>query len=277
MHRYLNEVHFKRFIMDFGFLFRLIRQSHGELDLRLRDNYFSLYYRGNSMMKVDFRRSDYKISIHRKFVSGVFDRVDSRLEAIVDESHETANNVAYSVPPSLLYLFLQRAHLAKLGTRIKSVNQGEENTFEHALITDNLNRQDYMIIDRQVTEPGLGYRMDLLGLRQHHDSSYTFEVIEVKMGNNRDLASRVGDQLNTYLNHVHSKIGEWAASYEITYEQLRQTDIFKEPQYQRIRIEPRVAGRVVVMGYSGIAKVFIDELQENHPNIRIQQMSHLLK
>ncbi len=277
MRRYLNETNYERFISDFRFLFGLIRNSYGDLDLRLRDNYFNLYYRGNSMLKVDFQQSDYKISIHRKFCSGVFEGADPRLESIVENSYKPREYVYYYVPPSLLHVFVQRAHLDRLASRIKNVNQGEETTFEHALITDNMNRQDYMIIDRQITEPGLGYRMDLLGLSQREGSTYSLEVIEVKMGNNRDLVGPVGDQIETYVQHVRDNVEEWASSYEQTYYQLRQTDIFDHPEHDTIHIQPEVSGRVVVMGYSGRAEMLISKLKEKHPSVRVQQMSHQLE
>lgn len=277
MRRYFSDTKHRRFISDFQFLFRLIRNSHGELDLRLRDGYFNLYYRGNSMMAIYPRSSDYRVSIHKKFTRGVFEDVDARLEPIIDGAREdTKGYINYNVRPSMLHPFLQRQHLNRIQTRIKRVNHGEETTFEHALITDNQDREDYFIIDRQVRDPGTRYQMDLLGLRQAAGCSYEFEVIEVKMGNNPELAGRVAEQLNTYVNHVQSNAEEWAASYEKTYQQLRSTRIFEIPHYERIVIEPRVSGRIVVMGYSGLARPPVRTLEASYPGIRVQQMSHKL-
>lgn len=52
--------------------------------------------------------------------------------------------------------------------------------------------------------------------------------------------------------HTQSKVDEWAASYERTYRQLRSTGILDIRKHERITIEPRVSGRIVVMGYSGV-------------------------
>ena len=277
MRRYFSDTDHCRFISDFQFLFRMIRSSHGELDLRLRDGYFNLYYRGNSMMAVYFRKSDYRVSINNKFTTGVFDDVDARLAPIIDTVHEDSRGYRnYFVRPAVLHLLLQRRHLDRIQTRIKRVNHGEETTFEHALITDNQDREDYFVIDRQVRDPGTRYQMDLLGLRQVAGCRYEFEVIEVKMGNNPELAGRVAEQLTTYVEHAQSNAGEWAASYERTYQQLRSTGILDVPHYERITIEPRVSGRIVVMGYSGMAAAPIRALKTRFPGICVQQMSHEL-
>ena len=44
-----------------------VNDTHGELDFRLRDNYFNLYYKGNSMAKVTVMGSGYRVAVHRKF------------------------------------------------------------------------------------------------------------------------------------------------------------------------------------------------------------------
>ena len=56
MKRYLSQQTYERVSRDFGFLFKAIRKSHGELDFRLRDGYFNLYYKGNSLAKVNIPR-----------------------------------------------------------------------------------------------------------------------------------------------------------------------------------------------------------------------------
>ncbi len=55
---------------DFKFLLKMIKDEDfiGELDLALRDNYFNLYYKGNSLAKIEFGKGNsYKISINEKF------------------------------------------------------------------------------------------------------------------------------------------------------------------------------------------------------------------
>jgi hypothetical protein len=59
--RSIDENKFDRVCKDFGFLVERIHKEQGELDLRLRDNYFNLYYKGNSLAKVRVGRIPYQI------------------------------------------------------------------------------------------------------------------------------------------------------------------------------------------------------------------------
>ncbi len=276
MKRYLDDEYFKRFIKDFQFLFKLIRDSHGELDLRLRDNYFNIYYRGNSMAKIAFSKTGYQVAIHQKFAEGVFDQ-DQRFSKALNTGNRLEGYNLYSINPELLHPFFQRKNLNKLASKIKKVNYGEEIVFEQALITDNMNREDYLVIDRQVIDRELGRkRLDLLGLRQVNGGTYAFEVIELKMGNSSELKAEVGMQLEGYINHIKANIIQWKENYEIVYQQLKQAGLFDKPSAAEIDIYPEVSGRVVVVGYSGIARNNMDILTQSYPNLNVEQKAFLL-
>ena len=57
--RWIDDEHFDAVRNDFAFLCTRVRQECGELDLRLRDNYFNLYYKGNSLAKVHVDKHPY--------------------------------------------------------------------------------------------------------------------------------------------------------------------------------------------------------------------------
>ena len=60
------------FLRDFAFLFRHICREQGELDLRLRNNYFNIYHRGNSLAKVTRVRDggSWEVEISSQFADG---------------------------------------------------------------------------------------------------------------------------------------------------------------------------------------------------------------
>ncbi len=276
MKRYLDDEQYERFQKDFQFLFKLIRDSQGELDLRLRDNYFNVYYRGNSAAKIKFSKVGYQVTIHQNFAEGVFDH-DQRFSKVLNAGNRSEGYNLYSINPELLHPFFQRKNLDKLASNIKKVNYGEEIIFEQALITDNMNREEYLVIDRQVTDRELGRRrMDLLGLRQVNSSTYAFEVIELKLGNSSELKAEVGMQLESYVSHIKANITEWKENYELVYQQLKQVGLFDKPSAAEIVIKPEVSGRVIVVGYSGIAGKNIDMLNQSYPNLNVEQKAFLL-
>ncbi len=61
MKRYFGDKNFIRLCQDFNFLVDKIKDFKGELDIRLRANYFNLYYKGNSLAKVASRSNDYEV------------------------------------------------------------------------------------------------------------------------------------------------------------------------------------------------------------------------
>ena len=69
--RYFSEDIFNHIKNDFGFLIAKVIQSGFEYDLQIRDNYFSLYYKGNSIGKISYitKTQLYKIEIHNKLIN----------------------------------------------------------------------------------------------------------------------------------------------------------------------------------------------------------------
>ena len=144
--RSIDADRFSNVVADTAFLVERIHEECGELDLRLRDNYFNLYYKGNSMAKVEVMPGDsgYVVSIHRKFT----EKVDT-----FAEFKALTGYTKKKVKRTELQRALSKKALRRIASSIKRVNWGEEVTFEQMLITDNPPRPEFMIIDRQVTNP----------------------------------------------------------------------------------------------------------------------------
>jgi len=268
--RYFTDKKLEKLCIDFPFMVKKIKNSKWELDIRLRNNYLNLYYKGNSLSKITPRTEQYEIDIHEKFCRDIF-KNERRVEV-----QKASGSQYYKIKAEgkdLPHLF-QKKYLDKLLANIKKVNYGEETTFEQMLITDNLNRKDLIIIDRQITEPGMKGRMDLLGLRNRKENQFSFEVIEVKLGNNKELANDVGVQLNRYIDHIKKHIKDWSDSYEETYRQMKTLGLFENYPWDEIIIDNNVSGIVVVSGYSGIAKESIQKLKNRYSDIRVKLLEN---
>lgn len=294
--RYIKDKYLERLQQDFAFLPGILKNLYGEIDLALRDNYFNLYYRGNSIAKVVFKRDGrYEVLIHNKFYNGTSAAKDKRFKNMLigaDKQDEKLNNSDESIAESeqddkngtyirldidknLLHPLLQRKYLVDFSSKVKSRNFSEELTLEQMIISDN-SRDDLILIDRQVTDTRLKKRMDLLALKQRQDNQYSFLVIEVKMGSNPELAGKVADQLEGYLSHIEKYFSDYKACYEENYRQKKVFGLIDQPAYQEITIVPGVEGMVVVGGYSGLAAVRINTLIEQHPALNVQQLNYRL-
>ncbi len=274
MRRYLDSKQISRVQQDFGFLISRVNNSCGELDFRLRDGYFNIYYQGNSLAFVGIQQKNYLVKIHHKFLGNNFFADDKRFSG---KGTKQGDYVLYNLKSKQLKAFFQVKYLSKLQSHIARVGSSEEITFEHILITDNLNREDLIILDRQVTDAELrGKRIDLLALRQVFTNRYQFLVVEVKMGKNPDLGGAVLDQVKNYMDHIKNHITDWSKAYQETYRQMKILGLFETPEYSEIEIAPGVLGLIAVGGYSGLASSRVDVLKTKQSDVEIKQLVNKL-
>ncbi|HBI23594.1 MAG: hypothetical protein A2Y48_10510 [Nitrospirae bacterium RIFCSPLOW2_12_42_9] len=267
--RYFEPDIFEMVKNDLKFLIKIIITSGFEYDLQIREKYFNLYYRGNSLSKVTPKpeHNSYEISIHEKFFSETEAEKDKRFT-----SEPKGAYLCLNISRELLHPFFQIKHLKEFGSNIKNVNYQEEITFEQMLITDNVNRQDFIIIDRQVMDHTSNQRMDLLALKQKMGNDYQFCVVEVKLGNNPELQGDVIKQLEGYVERISKNFEDYKKCYELNFKQKKELDLYESQDKIRnleINIVDGVSGIIVVGGYSCIAKDRIEELKQKTPDIRI--------
>jgi hypothetical protein len=281
MKRYFDDDAFEVFLKDFDFLFKIIKDERGELDIKIRpNNSFNLYYKGQSLAKIVLRKNQpYEIVINTKFLNyGKHDYVFVKEERFNgNPSGKTKSRVSFNLTASHLHPFFQKKYLKKICRNIDKAGSKGEVMFEQMLITDNLNREDIFIIDQQITETSLKRkRMDLLALKQVSKNKYHFLLIEVKLGNNKELRKDVGVQLNQYLKHINANFSDWKQCYEKNYQQIRETRIFKKPDHEKIEIVNKTIGKVVVCGYSGVGKEYLKDLGKSYPEINVKQFKFSL-
>ena len=267
--RYFSKDNLKRIKKDFKFLVKLIDKSYGEFDFAIRDDYFNIYYKGNSLTKVKpLKNNSYNVSINTKF----FDNTKAD-NPIFYTSKKNSDNIVLS--DKQLHRFFQRKHFTEFASRIKKVHNGEEIDFEQSLITDNLNREDFIFIDRQVSDTKLKRkRLDLLALKQVKGNQYKFVVSEVKLGNNSELKSKVAMQLDGYVKHINDNFNDYKKCYEKHFKQKRELGLIKNPTFDYIDIIEPVEGFILVGGYSGIAIEQINELKSTYPHLEVRQFTN---
>jgi len=269
--RYFSEDIFNHIKSDFGFLIDKIIRSGFEYDLQIRNNYFNLYYKGNSIGKISYSTKSqlYKVEIHNKFINK---KIKERF------TPKEGTYLVFMLRKEQLHPLFSSQNLLSMAQKVKEIYYQEEITFEQMIMTDNVNRPDLIIIDRQIVDKIVRTKMDLLALTQKKDNDYQFCVIEVKLGNNPELKGAVSGQLKGYIDRISYNFEDYKKCYEKNFTQKQELGLFDDPSLKslKINIVPGVQGLVVVLGYSGIAKESIDELKKKDPTIKILHLKNII-
>jgi len=265
--RYFSEDIFNTIKSDFAFLIKFILQSGFEYDLQIRDNYFNLYYKGNSLGKISFSSKTelYSVRIHHKFID---QRIKERFKP------QEGYYLTFTLPGKQLHPLFSQGNLISMSQKVKTVNFQEEVIFEQMIMTDNVGRKDLVIIDRQVLDNTAKTKMDLLALVKKADNDYQFCVIEVKLGNNPELKGDVIHQLKGYIHRIEQHFEAYKECYELNFKQKQELGLFEKNL--QINIVPEVLGIVVILGYSGLAQKSIAKLKEKDPAIKILHLKNVI-
>jgi hypothetical protein len=267
MNHYFLPTVFEVVKKDVSFLIGKIKQSYFEYDFQIRENYFNLYYRGNSIGKVRTSgQNEYKIIVHEKFVTKTQGKFNPKRDP-------KSGRLTFVIAAKKLPSFYSAANLKTMAQKVKDNNFQEELAYEQMLIAANVGRPEFIIIDRQVMDGKS--KMDILALAKVKGSdNYQFCVIEVKLGNNRELAGHVSKQLKGYQSNIENKFGVYKECYERNFKQKQEFGLFEKDI--KVNIVPDVLGIVVVGGYSGLAMQQIGILKETDPNIKVLPLVPLI-
>jgi len=279
--RYLNDDEIHRLDGEARFLVDTVLASRGELFMALRRDYgpdvgyLNVYSRGNSLAKILFqKRGGYSVEISCEFFGPDNAAREKRLAKFLPDlrrHNRSGNRYVWTVDAKQLHTLLQRANVRTLVHGIRHRDFTEELWFEQTLIADNLGREDFIIIDRQVDEPNDNRgRLDLLAIERVKGSSYRFVPLEVKLGNNVELAHDVRDQIGRYVERIEEKFDDYKACYERAYSQLRGLGLIQAGPHE-VDLVRGTDGMVIVGGYAGLAREAIAELHEHAPDIRVRQ------
>ena len=265
--RYISERKFDNFKKDISPLVKKIRESMGELNFQLRkDDLFNIYYKGNSLAEVKVQRQYYVVSIHEKFKAPKAAEKRFPKNRFNNPKRKKKNYDSIFLKPEELSIFFQVSIIKALAARIKSINYGEEITFEQSLISDNLDSEDIIIIDRQVGGGGISGFLDLLALKKVARAKYRFVVLEVKLGNNKELDGEVVSQIEKYIEAIKENINNFRECYQINYAQKKELGLFPMDFPDEISIDNEVEGRIVVGLYSKIGEEYINNLLRKYPD-----------
>ena len=170
-----------------------------DLDLQIRENYISLYYKGHSLLKLrDDFKGESEFSKHIESLSKIELNDVVKTKDFIDK----------------LPLFKE----AVFQNRIKTNKQNLEGEYEQLVIrANNLEEKttsEYYIIDRQyqTSQQEKANRFDLTGFYWNNASPQSNSIVplsflEVKFALNNDIQD-LDDQLNRYYEHVKANTND---------------------------------------------------------------------
>jgi hypothetical protein len=200
-----------------GFLSGLTQRAIADpdLDLEIRANYVNLYYKGNSLLKLqETRVGDYRVDIHAKFAKGL-----DLPTALTDQS--------------LTAQFLECLPQLKQNI-IQYGKHSLEVEYEQLIIRANnfepRNASDYFVVDRQYT---LGReRFDLIGFywdrrRRRAGQEVPLCLLEVKFALNPDIAE-VHEQLARYYAAIEPRLTQLAEEFQGIFRQKLELGLYRQ-------------------------------------------------
>jgi hypothetical protein len=210
-----------RFMKDLasGFLSLLLETVHldVDLDLQIRQNYLNIYYKGNSLLKLDdCGEGRYRPFIHRKFTDGL------AFQDFVDEH--------------TLQVFLEAVPMLKVNILYKA-HPSIETEYEQLIIRANNyqphNNSEYFILDRQVVAGEAG-RFDLTGFYWSRVGRRRGQVVplclmEVKYALNPDI-QHIDQQVERYFDSLDPV--RFALQAECILQQKLELGLFKGSKAQ---------------------------------------------
>lgn len=187
-----------------------------DLDLQIRHNYLNIYYKGNSLLKLqEGNPGSYQVDISAEFLRGI------GCPARLDGAHSTAGFV--KLIPAL------KADIARYGDTSLEVE------YEQLVIRANnlepRNHTEYFIVDRQYVVPAIG-RFDLIGVvwpcgGRRRGEKVPLCFIEVKFALNDDIRN-VDQQVARYYDWVKNHSALIAGEMEAVFRQKVALGLFNQ-------------------------------------------------
>lgn len=259
----------------------------GELAIEFRgSSELGVYDRGFRLAQVKFSRDGgYQVTTNLRFIDGSPLQDNPRFPAVIDEKK---NSATFGATPETIHALLQMSHITSMRSRIKGIRYKEEIGVAHVIATDTVSGTDVVVIDREVGDSGpehLGERLDLLALQQVRAGEYRFLAIEVKLGNNPELDTeakrRAGErsaveQVEGYVEQIGRYFDDYSACYRKNIEQKLELGLLSNWQAVPTIVNDTRA-MLVVVGYSGIARPYLDVIARDHKDLWVKTFDYGLR
>lgn len=182
------------------------------LDVRLRDNYVNVYFRGRSVACLRGRRGrPVLLEVHNKYLDG----------GVIGPRRGRSGEYycAFDVDAGLAEAYA--GNIDGLVDRARAFVGAEEGV-EESLLRANGGTSAVFCFDRQVQVPGIRRRLDLMGLRTDGSAMVAIEVKRYPDPRIQDVPSQLHGYLETFDPDDNGLRADVADSYRTVCRQLRE-------------------------------------------------------
>jgi len=187
-----------------------------DLDLQIRENYINIYYKGNSLLKLEERgEGGFKVDIHEKF--------------------KGALNIPKNLTNETQTLDFLRSLPVLKENIIEHGKSSLEIEYEQLIIRANnlepKNNSEYYIVDRQYATSNRS-RFDLTGIYwpsegRKRGQEVPLSFMEVKFALNSDIRN-ISNQIATYYDYIQKNSEDISSEAETVFKQKLELNLFNQ-------------------------------------------------
>jgi len=266
--RFFDPKAFIKLKEEFTFLINSIKANKDELSITLGNNHIALYFHGISFVKIEFSIfGEYEVMIPKSLFP------DSLRDNKQFNFRESASNYFAELNVPLLQELLNESGLEQFKEKIKPSSLPETILFPHKLIQANKNRNDFIILDRFVTDGDLkGKRMDMIAVSKNNDM-YSLTILQSCLSTEGGTESASAGKLQNFMQNVKRHVEDYKINFKENYKQRYELGLYDSSFPNTIDINNKILGILLFPTNITPSK----SLSTNYPDLKILSLSSNFK
>jgi hypothetical protein len=207
------------------------RKNRGVVILEIRNNFLDIYFLGHGIVVKKIKKNSKYCLIGSSAFNPKSSLSSERLRHLVKDHGKTWQIYIEEIENNDDFKEIMDTVISKIVLHRKGGISEGVSEVNHIFENRDIGRNGILIIDRQVAYPGIGNRLDLLGIRRLEDANFTFSVIELKNKNNIEIGS-VFSQLRQYIDIVFEHYDSFMKTYTKVIDQKIKLGLLKKIKFQ---------------------------------------------
>jgi hypothetical protein len=262
--RFFDDKSFAKLKSEFAFLIDIIKEENSPFKITLGNNNFAIFCYGISIGKVEFSIfGAYEVMIPKVFFPESLEQ-DKNFNF-----RQSRHGFFAELSSDQIKDFLSPQRLKVFDDKLKVFLEKPELDFAFRLRQVNSQRDDFIFIDRMVTDGELkGKRMDSLALVKEGES-YAIHICEFRLAENENLKELLPRQLQGFVTNIKRYMQDYKTNYITNYQQQRELGLWPEHFPEDVRIKENVKGHIFITENDQIKAA----LKKDFPDLLVTNVS----